>query len=334
MTGPELFGTTATGEAVHRIVLSGGDLSVALLTRGAILQDVRLTGVAHSLTLGSPDLAAYEGAMASCGGIMGPVANRITGAVAEIAGTPFSFDCSEETSILLHGGPVATHRRTWTLAESGPDAATFQLALPDGDGGFPGTRLLTAQFEIAPPATLRLTLSATSDAPTLLNLANHSYWRLDAAPTVEGHNLRIAADRYLPITDDVLPTGDIAPVAGTRFDYREGRPLRAGAEGLIDTNFCLSDHRTTLRPVAWLTGPSGLSLEMATTEPGLQVFDGHSLHLPALRTCDGTAPVAYGAVALEAQFWPDAPTHPTFPSILLSPDADWTQVTEWRFSHP
>lgn len=332
MTGPTVFGTTETGETVHRAVLSAGDLAVALLEHGAVVQDVRLAGVAHSLTLGSPDLAAYEGRMASCGAIMGPVANRISGARARIGDATHAFH--SDTPTLLHGGTAATHRRVWRFTDIAADRAALTLSLPDGEGGFPGNRTIRAEFRLLPPATLRLTLTATTDAPTLINLANHSYWRLADTATVAGHVLRIAADRYLPATEAVLPTGEVAPVQDTRFDYREGRALQSGAEGLIDTNFCLSDARTDLRPVAWLTGPTGLTLELATTEPGLQVFDGHSLDLPQYRTCDGGTPAPYCAVALEAQFWPDAPTHPHFPSILLRPGAPWEQVTEWRFSRP
>lgn len=270
--------------------------------------------------------------MASCGAIMGPVANRIAGAAAEIAGRVCRFETPDGGDILLHGGTAATHQRVWDLVEATDRRAAFRVTLPDGEAGFPGNRVLTAAFEVSAPATLRLTLTAETDAPTIINLANHSYWRLDGTPTVSGHVLKIDADRYTPADSRVLPTGHIAPVAGTRFDFRHGRRLEAGAEGLIDTNFCLSEARRALRPVAWLTGRSGLTMELATTEPGLQVFDGHSLDLPQSTTNDGPPPVPYCAVALEAQFWPDAPNHAAFPSIQLGPGAAWQQVTEWRFA--
>ncbi len=227
--------------------------------------------------------------------------------------------------------PIA---RSGTPCDSSATRATFQLVLPDGAHGFPGNRTLTATYNVR-DTSLRLTLTATTDAPTLMNLANHSYWRLDDTPTVAGHTLKIAADRFLPATpEDVLPNGEIAQVAGTRFDYRQGRALNAGNDGLLDTNFCLSDTRQPLRPVAWLTGPSGLKMQMATTEPGLQVFDGHILNLPQYPGNDGLPYVAYAGVALEAQFWPDAPNNPAFPSIILRPGDDWEQVTTWSFSAP
>ena len=326
------FGQTRAGQAVHRITISDGALSAAILTLGVALQDLRLCGTAHSLTVGGPLLGPYEDEMQFCGTIVGPVANRIGGAKAMIGGQTYRFDNNLNGKHTLHGGSGATHNRVWTLAEHGPARAMFHLRLADGDGGFPGNRDLSACYRIT-GQTLELTLAAQTDATTLMNLANHSYWRLDDAPTFAGQTLQIAADTYLPSArDDLLPTGQIAPVAGSRFDFRQPRRLDAGREGLIDTNFCLSKSRQPLRPVARLTGRSGLTLEMATTEPGLQVFDGHILEMPACPGNDGPPHRAYSGLALEAQFWPDATNHPDFPPIVLCPDAPWIQTTTWTFS--
>ncbi|WP_172299426.1 aldose epimerase family protein [Pseudoruegeria sp. HB172150] len=328
----EVFGRLSDGESIHRLHINAGAISVALLTRGAVLNDVRLESIPYSLTVGSPDIAAYEGKMGSAGATCGPVVNRIAGAKAEIDGKTYDFATNFLGKHTLHGGDAAMHRRTWEIAETDDGSATLQIRQADGDGGFPGNRLFTARFEVLPPATLRLTLSAETDAPTVVNLANHSYWRLDDAPTVAGHILKLAAAEYTPATEDLIPTGEIAPVDGTRFDYREGRVLEGGAEGLIDNNFCLSRGREPLRPVAWLTGQSGVTMEMATTEPGIQVYDGHGLEQAPYVLHDGTTARGYCGVALEAQYWPDAPNHPNFPSIVLRPGEPWKQVTEWRFS--
>jgi len=317
--GTGVFGTTRAGQTVHRLVIADGALSAAILTRGAALQDVRLAGIGHSLTVGSPDLGAYEAGLDSCGAIVGPVANRISVAAATIAGRLCRFDRNWNGRHTLHGGG-ATHTRLWQPVGQGRGVAELQLSLADGDHGFPGNRTLHARFDIVPPATLRLTLTAKSDAPTLMNLANHSYWRLSDAPTFAGQTLTVDAGHYLPVTQgDLLPTGRIAPVSGTRFDYRSGRELHPGSEGLIDTNFCLCDRRVALRPVAVLSTRSGLQMQLSTTEPGLQVFDGHILNLPDHIGNDGRPYCAHAGLALEAQFWPDAPTHAHFPTILLRP---------------
>ncbi len=330
----EHFGTTADGRAVARVTLGAGDLHVAILTYGAVLQDLRFADLPFSLTIGSPDLSAYEGKMASCGPIVGPVANRIASAQAMIDGALHRFESGPHDTHLLHGGQAAMHGMVWSIAEEGAAHVILSLALPNGQGGFPGNRQFTARFDVLPPATLRLTLHAETDATTLINLANHSYWRMSDAPTTAGHMLQVFADEFLPADADVLPTGEIAPVAGTRFDYRSPRALKAGAEGLLDTNFCVRKARGRLAPVARLSNADGLVMEMASTEPGLQVFDGHILDLPGYRTMDGPAPTAYGGLALEAQFWPNAPHNPAFPDITLRPGEPWEQVTEWRFSGP
>jgi len=331
MTAITPVGEGPSGETIHRINIGDGPLTASLLTLGATLQDVRLAGIAHSLTVGSPDIAAYSAGLRYCGAIVGPVANRITGAQAMINGQTHRFDANEGPNT-LHGGATGTHAQIWTVSDHTTNSATLQLDLPDGLGGFPGNRQIIAQFKIT-GNTLTLTLSATTDATTLMNLANHSYWHLDEAPTTAGHSLQVAADHYTPTSlETLLPTGQIVPVENTRFDNRQPRTLQAGAEGLIDTNFCLSDSRQPLRPVAWLRGTSGLNMEFATTEPGLQVFDGHILNQPDFPGNDGPPHRAYGGCALEAQFWPDAPNNPNFPDISLRPNTPWQQITSWTFS--
>ena len=325
------FGATRDGRAVHCVPLSAGDLSVWVLTYGAALQDVRLVGVAHSLTVGSPDLAAYEGDMGSAGTIVGPVANRISGARASIDGAEFAFDRNFLGRHTLHGGSAAMHRKVWRIPDATDTSVRLILDIPDGEGGFPGTRRISALYEVFAPATLALTLEATTDAPTLMNLANHSYWNLGPAPTTMGHGLKVAANRFLPATEDSFPTGEIADVAGTRFDFRNGRLVEAGIEGPLDNNLCLADARSPLRHVATLTGPTGIEMRMATTEPGLQIFDGRNLEMPGFASMDGPPHTAYAGMALEAQFWPDAPANPDFPSILLGPGVSWRQETRWSF---
>lgn len=319
-----VFGTTARGEAVEAVPLAAGRLSACVLTCGAILKSVRLDGVAHDLTLGSDRLADYEDAMRYHGAVVGPVANRLRGAKAVIGGRLHAFEANEGGNT-LHSGATGVHARVWTLDDAGPSHAALSLDLPDGLGGFPGQRRLTARFEALPPATLRLTLAAATDAPTLMNLANHCYWTLDGTDDVTGHRLRIAADRYLTTRPDGTPRGAIRPVGGTPMDFRRAQRLAPGAPPL-DTCFCLGDRREPLREVLWLEGRSGVTLTLATTEPGVQVYDARDACRP------GRGP--YEGLALEPQYWPDAPANPGFPSILLDPGQDWTQVTEWRFAGP
>jgi aldose 1-epimerase len=320
--GITAFGVTQDGKAVQRITLRAGELTVALLTWGAVLQSLRLLGVPHDLTLGSDRLADYEGGMRYHGSLIGPVVNRITGATALIDGAPHRFEVNQDPGITLHSGAAGTHLKIWQIAEVTENAATLTLTLADGEGGFPGTRRISARFSLIEPATLRLTVTVFSTATTLINIANHSYWNLDGSADWTGHSLQIHADRFLPTTAHFTPTGQISPVAGSDMDFRQPRRI-AAQKNLFDTNFCLSDQRRAITDALTLTGTSGVSMTMATTEPGLQVYDGRNAIRP------GRAP--YEALAFEAQFWPDAPNHPAFPDITLAAGTLSEQVTEWRF---
>jgi aldose 1-epimerase len=158
-----------------------------------------------------------------------------------------------------------------------------------------------------------------------MNLANHSYWNLDGTPGFGGHRLRVAADRWLPVTPDVTPRGTVLPVAGSPMDFRRGRTLAPGRPPL-DTCLVLSDRRERLRDVLWLTGSTGIGMTLATTEPSVQVYDARHSPRPGRAPCEG--------LAIEAQFWPDAPRHRHFPDITLRPGQPWRQVTVWRFQWP
>lgn len=317
------FGTLPDGRSVRALTLRAGDLTATVLTLGAILQDVRLAGVAHGLTLGSDRLSDYLGTMAWFGSLVGPVANRIAGAQAELGGRTHRFAANQAGRHALHSGPASVCFKLWDLLDHGPTHATLALDLPDGEGGFPGNRRVTARYGVAPPGSLRLDITTTTDAPSWVNFTHHGYWNLDGTPCWQGHALRIAADHWLPVDDDLIPTGEIRPVFGTEMDFRSPRTPAPGAPAL-DHNFCFSQERRDLTDVLWLTGASGVTMALATTEPGVQVYDGRAAVRP------GKA--AYEGLAIEAQGWPDAMHHPRFPQILLGAGDSVTQTTVWRFS--
>jgi len=310
------FGTTPSGRAVQAVTLTAGDLAVQILTLGATLRSVRHRAIGHDLTTGSRDLADYEGAMRYHGALVGPVANRFTGGIAPIAGVPHRFERNQNDLHLLHSGSAGTHAKVWQIADHGPDHLTLTLTLPDGEGGFPGTRHVTARYTVAAPAALRLDVTTRTDRPSLVNFTNHSFWCLDGGSDWAGQTLRLAADHYLPTTASFAPTGEIAAVAGTPFDFREPRAMRPG-EPDLDNTFCVSPRRVPLRDVMELRARSGTRLTVATTEPGLHLYDQRP---------------GYAALAIEAQSWPDAPNHAGFPGIEITPDAPVTQSTEWRVS--
>lgn len=325
------FGTTQSGQTVEAITLNAGDLSATILTLGATLQDVRLDGVPHGLTLGSNDVRAYETDLLYFGALVGPLANRIDHATAPLDGRPLQLIPNEGTTS-LHGGPDGMHKDIWTITKQTPDSVTLELHLPDGRGGYPGNRVITACFTAAAPAQFSLEISATSDAATLINIANHSYWNLDGTASLAGHVLTISADTYTPVDADLIPTG-VAPVEGTGFDLRDGGTLGLPEGQRLDHNFCLTGAEGDLKQACTLTGQTGLSMSIETTEVGLQVYDAGANPTSAYIGHNGAHYGAFSGVALEAQRWPDAPNQDGFPSCELRPDETYQQTTRWTFSH-
>lgn len=328
----EDFGTMSDGRAVTRVTIGTGPLTVRLLDLGALIQDVRLHGVDHPLTLGGADVAAYEGVMSHFGAIMGPVVNRITNARAEVGGIVRRFEANQDGKHTRHGGNAGAHRKVWEIADRGADHVAFTVTLPDGEGGFTGTRRLTARYAVE-DAALRMVLEAESDASTLMNLANHGYWTLHDQPTWEGHELTVHAERYLPTTDENLPTGEIAGVADTPYDFRAPRRLDDSTPKL-DTNFCLADAPRELLPAVRLRGPTHLTLDIATTAPGVQVFDMGTIDTGHAATIHGRPYRPRAALAFEPQMWPDAPGRARWPDIVLRPGEAFRQETTYAFLRP
>lgn len=310
------FGQARSGQEVHKVTLRSDAAVISILTLGAVLQSVRLVGVAYDLTLGSDHLADYEGAMCYHGSVIAPVVNRITGAQADIAGQTARFEANFLGRHVLHAGQAGVQHQVWDITDHGPDFVTFGLQLPHVAGGFPGNRVVSARFSLV-GARVQMDVSVTTDAPTLWNAANHSYWNLDGGASFAGHSLRIDADHYLPTDGEFIPTGEIADVTGTEFDFRKPRQLHPQSPAL-DNCFCLARGPASLREVLVLRGASGLTLRLSTTEAGVQLYDCRH---------DG-----YRGLAIEAQNWPDAPHHAGFPSIALAAGATRVQSTAWHFS--
>lgn len=329
----ELFGTTEAGELVHRVTLRSETLTVSVLTWGAVVHDVRLVGVDYPLTLGSPQLAAYAGRMNSFGALMGPVANRIRGARAPVAGQEHRFEANIDGQHTLHGGSHGTQSQVWTVLESSPAHVLLECELADGLSGFPGHRTIRVDYRVT-GARLDMVVTATTSAPTLLNLANHSYWNLDGSDRVADHSLWVPAEERTESDVDLMVTGARLPVAGTRFDFREPRRFGCGPEARFDLNYCVAEVRRALTEVCRLRGTSGLEMVMSSTEPGLQVFDLGSFDTAPFPGHGGAPYASFSGIALEAQGWPDAANHPGFPSIEVTPAAPYHQHTAWAFERP
>ena len=323
------FGQLPDGQTVQRISISGGGLTAQILTFGATVQDLRLDGVAHSLVLGSPTLLPYLTDFRYFGAIVGRFANRIAGGQFDLNGQTYALNCNDGGVQTLHGGAEGAGQLVWTVAHLGPDRVTLQLTLADGHMGFPGEMQVQATYSLPGEGALRLDIQARTDAASPCSFAHHGYFNLDGAGSVRDHVLQIDAEHYLPVDPGLIPTGQIAPVADTPFDFRAPRPI--GDVG-YDHNLCLSGTQQPLRQVARLVGAtSGIVLTLSSTEPGLQVYDGQKIPARGLDGLDGRRYGPHGGLALETQIWPDAPNRPEFPNCILRVGEVSEQITIYRF---
>jgi aldose 1-epimerase len=335
----EVFGTTEEGKAVQRFTIAGGGLTANVITWGGVLQDLRLAGHEPPLVLGYERFEDYPAYSPYMGAIAGRYANRIRDGRFTIAGKRFQADTNFLGKHALHGGSKGFGNRVWDVALHGRDYVTLSLHAADGEMGFPGAIDVTCTYRLKIPGTLSIEFTATTDEPTLCNLAHHSYFNLDdgGSGDILDHRLMLNASAYLPVDDEMIPTGVVQPVDGTPFDFRYAREIRMGIEGEqlpYDHNFCLAAARGPLHQAAWAQGPtSGIEMEVWTTEPGVQFYAGHKVARET-RGHGGRQYRAYAGFCLEPQVWPDSPNRSYFPQAVLWPGEIYRQTTEYRFKTP
>lgn len=335
----EVFGATEEGEAVQRFSITGGGLEAQIMTWGATLQDLRLAGHEPPLVLGYERFEDYPACSPYMGATVGRCANRIRDGRFTIAGKRHQADANFLGKHALHGGSKGFATRVWDVALHGRDYVTLSLHATDGEMGFPGAIDITCTYRLKIPGTLSIEFVATADEPTLCNLAHHSYFNLDdgGSGDILDHRLMLNASAYLPVDDEMIPTGLVQPVDGTPFDFRFAREIRMEIEGEqlpYDHNFCLTAARGPLHQAAWVQGAaSGVEMEVWTTEPGVQFYAGHKVARDAIGH-DGRRYRAHAGFCLEPQVWPDSPNRPYFPQAILWPGEIYRQTTEYRFRLP
>ena len=331
-------------EVVHEITIrSQAGAEARIITWGAVVRDMHAPlpgGGSQRVVLGFDRLEDYVAHSPHMGAVAGRYANRIAEGRFALDGVSHQLERNENGRNALHGGAAGFGKRLWRLGAADENSVTLTLVSPDGDGGYPGQVTTTCVYRLLEPATLRVELTVTTDAPTIVNLAQHTYWTLDGAASVLDHELQVSADFYTPVREDQIPTGEILSVAGTPFDFRRSRVLRQAGEGgapfKLDHNFVLTSARPSshepLRHAATLrSGRTGLALELHTTEPGVQVYDGWKIDL-SVAGLDGQRYGVNAGLCLEAQVWPDSPNQPHFPDPTLRPGEVYTQVSEYRIA--
>ncbi|CAM5337493.1 Aldose 1-epimerase OS=Streptomyces tendae OX=1932 GN=GUR47_10515 PE=3 SV=1 [Streptomyces tendae] len=319
----ELFGTLSDGTPVHRWTLERAGVRVRVLSYGGIVQSAEVPdrdGNTADVVLGFADLDGYVAHPEPYfGALVGRYANRIAGGRFPLDGRTYALAPNEGPNV-LHGGGRGFDKRVWE-AQPVADGVRLSRVSPHGEEGFPGRLEMSATYTLDGSGALRIAYEAVTDAPTVLNPTNHSYFNLSGSGHAGGHELRLAASRITPVDADLIPTGGLDDVADTRFDFRRARKVGSG----YDHNFVLDKGVTaTAEEVAELYDPaSGRVLTVATTEPGLQLYTADHLGEP-FAPGDG--------IALETQHFPDSPNRPGFPSTVLRPGEVFRSETVYGFS--
>jgi aldose 1-epimerase len=340
------FGTHG-GQALERFTLRSGGVEVEVGQYGGAILAIRVPdrdGRMGDVVLGFDRLEDYVADQAYFGALIGRYANRIGGARFSLDGREYALPVNDGANH-LHGGPEGFHKRVWSaepFSEEGSVGVRLSYVSPDGEQGYPGTLSVEVTYRLEGDGSLSIDYRARADRATPVNLTQHTYFNLTGDPSrdVLGHELRLDAERITPVDEGLIPTGELAPVEGTPFDFRAPTPIGARIDaadawlrqgGGYDHNFVLTHPAGVLGRAAQVREPrSGRVLEVHTTEPGLQFYSGNYLD----GTVTGKGGAAYGwrsGFCLEPQHFPDSPNQPSFPGTILRPGEKYTSRTVWRF---
>ncbi|GAA1234433.1 aldose epimerase family protein [Pseudonocardia alaniniphila] len=321
--------------------LRSDTLEVGVIAHGARIVAVRTPdreGRWGDIALGLADEDAYRRDRDYLGACVGRFANRIASGRFTLDGTEYRIP-QNEPGAALHGGPEAFEHATWEKDESGAGSVTLHRLSPDGENGFPGALRVSVTYAVD-GAELRIEHEAGTDAPTVVNLTNHTYWNLAGGGSVEDHEVSLTAWRFLPVDEHLIPSGSPVAVAGTPFDLRtpqrigarlrEGHPQLRAARG-YDHTFVIDGPSGALRTAAFVVEPrSGRTLQLRTDQPGVQFYTGNMLD-GTLVLRDGSAARQGDAFCLEPQSFPDSPNRPDFTSTVLRPGEVYRSRSILRF---
>ena len=338
------FGSMPDGTKVEIYTLEEGALKARVMTYGARLVSLEVpdrSGKVADIVLGYESLQPYTADPKSYfGAIVGRYGNRIAHASFTLDGKRYQLPANDGTNT-LHGGIIGFDKLVWQAHEI-PHGVELTLVSKDGDQGFPGTLTSRVRYTLEAHA-LKIEYFATTDKDTVLNLTNHSYFNLagEGQGDILNHQVMIPADRYTPVDSSLIPTGELAPVAGTPLDFHQATAIGARINdnneqmrlaGGYDHNYVLNGKMGVMQEAARVVEPtSGRVLTVETTQPGVQFYSGNFL--------DGTLHGKHGHVynkhagfCLETQHFPDSPNHPKFPTAELKPGETYHNVTVFKFS--
>lgn len=342
-----LFGTTTDGREVYAYeIRNHKGMKAEVLDFGAILRALYLPDKDGSLTdvvLGYDTVKEYESNECFFGATIAPSANRIGNAEFTIDGVKYKVDVNDGPNNLHSHMTLGTHKRIWAVKENeNGDSLTLSVSVGDMEMGFPGNKQISVVYTLTDDNELKLIYTASSDKNTIINPTNHSYFNLSgqaSAKNILDDVLTLKASNYTPVVAGAIPTGEIAPVAGTVMDFTKGRRVGDDIDdtfeqlvltGGYDHNFVIDDYDGSLRQIAEVKDPaSGRTMEVYTDLPGVQFYAGNFVGEQAGK--EGAKYFKRCGLCLETQFFPDSVNKPQFPSCIFGPGNDYVSVTVYKF---
>ena len=337
---------TVDGQAVKLFTLTNRKGTIVKVTNyGLIITDIQTADRAGQLghvVLGFDNLDQYLKGHPFFGAIAGRVANRIAKGKFTLDGQEYMLAVNNGPNH-LHGGKKGFDKVVWEAKPLAPganeQAIEFHYVSKDGEEGYPGNLDVTVVYALTDDNELRMEYRAKTDKATPINLTNHSYFNLAGSGDTLDTEIFIDASRYTKTDETLIPSGELTPVAGTPLDFTKPKPMRRDLEALMpkpapggyDHNFVLNSGGGKLALAARAHDPkSGRVLEVLTTEPGVQLYNGIGLGKEVVH--GGVQCVKYGGFCLETQHFPDAINHPEFPSVVLRPGATYNTITVFKFA--
>ena len=343
----EAFGKTTNGIPVEIYTLTNANgIELRAMTYGAIITGLKVpdrSGHIGDIVLGFDTIDGYLKDASYFGGLIGRYGNRIAKGQFTLGGTTFTLATNNGPNH-LHGGVKGFHKVLWNALQAEATegvSVTFNRASPDGEEGYPGNLQVSVRYLLTDKNELAIDYRATTDKATPVNLTQHSYFNLAAdSGDILGHELMLNASRYTPVDETLIPTGELSSVEGTPFDFQNATAIgaRIDADHVqlrngkgYDHNWVLNRTGAGLQRAAFVVDPkSGRTMDIATTEPGIQFYSGNFLD----GTITGKGRQAYkyrAGFCLETQHYPDSPNHPDFPSTILQPGQTYASKTVFTF---